>query len=80
MKQPLYVLMLLTFELPSNSGAPSWFPNCVSIVSLEHLLRYCATPPFALERLSVNRGADDRIARVQPDTTSPTVQRLPKCR
>ena len=56
-----------------NSGFPlnracalrSRFPNCVSIVSLEHLLRYCARPPFALERLSVNRGADGRIARVR---------------
>ena len=33
--------------------------------SLEHLLRYCARPPFALERLSVIRGEDDRIARVR---------------
>ena len=33
--------------------------------SLEHLLRYCARPPFALERLSVIRGADGRIARVR---------------
>jgi hypothetical protein len=29
---------------------------------LEHLLRYCARPPFALERLSVMRGEDGRIA------------------
>jgi hypothetical protein len=33
--------------------------------SLEHLLRYCARPPFALERLSVIRGADGRIAKVR---------------
>ena len=33
--------------------------------SLEHLLRYCARPPFALERLSVSRGPDGRIARVR---------------
>ena len=33
--------------------------------SLEHLLRYCARPPFALERLSVIRGADGRITRVR---------------
>ena len=33
-------------------------------VSLEHLLRYCARPPFALERLSVIRGPDGRIARI----------------
>ncbi len=33
--------------------------------SLEHLLRYCARPPFALERLSVIRGADGRIARIR---------------
>ena len=33
--------------------------------SLEHLLRYCARPPFALERLSVIRGPDGRIARIR---------------
>jgi hypothetical protein len=33
--------------------------------SLEHLLRYCARPPFALERLSVLRGPDGRIARIR---------------
>ena len=33
--------------------------------SLEHLLRYCARPPFALERLSVRRGLDGRIAQVR---------------
>jgi len=33
--------------------------------SLEHLLRYCARPPFALERLSVRRGEDGRIAHVR---------------
>ncbi|MFM8291239.1 MAG: transposase [Planctomycetia bacterium] len=33
--------------------------------SLEHLLRYCARPPFALERLSVIRGPDGQIARVR---------------
>jgi hypothetical protein len=38
---------------------PSYFQN------LEHLLRYCARPPFALERLSVIRGEDGRIARVR---------------
>jgi len=32
---------------------------------LEHLLRYCGRPPFALERLSVTRGPDGRIARVR---------------
>jgi hypothetical protein len=32
---------------------------------LEHLLRYCARPPFALERLSVIRGEDGRISRVR---------------
>ena len=32
---------------------------------LEHLLRYCARPPFALERLSVRRSADGRIACVR---------------
>jgi len=29
------------------------------------LLRYCARPPFALERLSVSRGADGQIARIR---------------
>ncbi|MFN9367283.1 MAG: transposase [Planctomycetia bacterium] len=33
--------------------------------SLEHLLRYCARPPFALERLSVIRGPDGQIARIR---------------
>jgi len=32
---------------------------------LEHLLRYCARPPFALERLSVTRGPDARATRVR---------------
>jgi len=31
----------------------------------EHLLRYCARPPFALERLSVRSGEDGRITRVR---------------
>ena len=55
----------MIFLLTRASASRSLFPNCVSIVSLEHLLRYCARPPFALERLSVNRGADGRIARVR---------------
>ncbi|MEX0671424.1 MAG: transposase [Pirellulales bacterium] len=38
---------------------PSYFQ------SLEHLLRYCARPPFALERLSVSRGPDGRITRIR---------------
>jgi hypothetical protein len=38
---------------------PSYFQ------SLEHLLRYCARPPFALERLSVIRGSDGQIARIR---------------
>ena len=41
-----------------DRDVPSYFQ------SLEHLLRYCARPPFALERLSVIRGRDGRIARV----------------
>ena len=55
----------VVFLLNRACALRSRFPNCVSIVSLEHLLRYCARPPFALERLSVNRGADGRIARVR---------------
>ena len=42
-----------------NRDVPSYFQ------SLEHLLRYCARPPFALERLSVMRGEDGRIACVR---------------
>jgi hypothetical protein len=41
-----------------DRDVPSYFQ------SLEHLLRYCARPPFALERLSVIRGPDGRIARI----------------
>ena len=33
--------------------------------SLEHLLRYCARPPFALERLSVTRDASGRASKVR---------------
>ena len=32
---------------------------------LEHLLRYCARPLFALERLSVGCSEDGRISRVR---------------
>jgi hypothetical protein len=42
-----------------DRDVPSYFQ------SLEHLLRYCARPPFALERLSIRRGADGRIAKVR---------------
>jgi hypothetical protein len=42
-----------------DRDVPSYFQ------SLEHLLRYCARPPFALERLSVNRDASGRIARIR---------------
>jgi hypothetical protein len=42
-----------------DRDVPSYFR------SLEHLLRYCARPPFALERLSVIRGVDGRITRVR---------------
>ncbi len=42
-----------------DRDVPSYFQ------SLEHLLRYCARPPFALERLSVIRDADGRIARIR---------------
>ena len=37
----------------------------VSCQSLEHLLRYCARPPFALERLSVIRDASGRATKVR---------------
>jgi hypothetical protein len=42
-----------------DRDVPSYFR------SLEHLLRYCARPPFALERLAVTRDASGRIARVR---------------
>jgi len=42
-----------------DRDVPSYFQ------SLEHLLRYCARPPFALERLSVRRSEDGRISRVR---------------
>ena len=42
-----------------DRDVPSYFQ------SLEHLLRYCARPPFALERLSVIRSPDGRIARIR---------------
>ena len=42
-----------------DRDVPSYFQ------SLEHLLRYCARQPFALERLSVRRDADGRIAKVR---------------
>jgi hypothetical protein len=32
---------------------------------LEHLLRYCGRPPFAIGRLSVIRGPDGRVAKVR---------------
>jgi hypothetical protein len=41
-----------------DRDVPSYFQ------SLEHLLRSSARPPFALERLSVSRGADGQIARI----------------
>ncbi|MDA1040151.1 MAG: transposase [Planctomycetota bacterium] len=42
-----------------DRDVPSYFR------SLERLLRYCARPPFALERLSVIRGPDGRATRVR---------------
>ena len=38
----------------------------VSCQPLEHLLRYRARPPFALERLSVIRGEDGRLNDLVP--------------
>jgi hypothetical protein len=43
----------------SDRDVPSFFK------SLEHLLRYCARPPFALERLSVTRDVSDRATKVR---------------
>ena len=42
-----------------DRDVPSYFQ------SLEHLPRYCARPPFALDRLSVTRDASGRIAKVR---------------
>jgi len=42
-----------------DRDVPSYFQ------SLEHLLRYCARPPFAIERLSVTRGPDGRATSVR---------------
>lgn len=42
-----------------DRDVPSYFK------SLEHLLRYSARPPVALERLSVTRDPSGRIARVR---------------
>ena len=42
-----------------DRDVPSYFR------SLEHLLRYCARPPFAIERLSVIRGPDCRTTSVR---------------
>jgi hypothetical protein len=42
-----------------DRDVPSYFQ------SLEHLLRYCARPPFALERLSVTRSPDGGVAKVR---------------
>jgi hypothetical protein len=42
-----------------DRDVPSYFQ------SLEHLLRYCARPPLALEQLSVRPGEDGRISRVR---------------
>ena len=42
-----------------DRDVPSYFQ------SLEHLLRYCARPPFALERLSVTRDASGRATKVR---------------
>jgi hypothetical protein len=53
------ISFLHRFGSALNHHVPSYFR------SLEHLLRYCARPPFALERLSVIRGPDGRIAKVR---------------
>ena len=44
---------------PSDRDVPAYFQ------SLEHLLRYCARPAFALERLSVVAGRGDQPERVR---------------
>jgi len=54
------------FQSTPVSGSRSIDRNVPSYFrSSEHLLRYCARPPFALERLSVSRGADGQIAGIR---------------
>jgi hypothetical protein len=43
-----------------DRDVPSYFQG------LEHLLRYCARPPFAFERLSVTRGPAVLVTRSGP--------------
>jgi hypothetical protein len=47
--------------------------------SLEHLLRYCARPPFALERLSVTRDASARthFGSTVPAPATPRLREAP---
>ncbi len=52
------------FPRTSRVGSPGGKPPSY-FQSLEHLLRYCARPPFALDRLSVSRGAGGRITRIR---------------
>ncbi|NBV46504.1 MAG: hypothetical protein EBR86_12920, partial [Planctomycetia bacterium] len=49
----------------SGNGGGSAIGRAIPFRRFEHLLRYCARPPFALERLSVLRGPDGRITRVR---------------
>ena len=54
------------FQETPASGSHSSTATCRAMFqSLEHLLRYCVRPPFALERLSVIRGEDGRINRIR---------------
>ena len=65
--------MRATWPAGTTAGASRWMPRCASKAAdragLERLLRYCARPPFALERLE--QLADDqlvyRFPRPQPD-------------
>ena len=53
------------FSIDMNAGSRSFVPDLrVKCQPLEHFLRYCARPPFALEGLSVIRGEDGRMTRV----------------
>ncbi|NBQ14282.1 MAG: hypothetical protein EBU31_06655 [Proteobacteria bacterium] len=49
----------------SGSRSSTATPTSPTFGGLGGLLRYCARPPFALERLSVSRGADGQIARIR---------------
>ena len=65
--------MRATWPAGITAGASRWMPRCASRAptgpGLERLLRYCARPPFALERLEQlgHHQLVYRFAKPQPD-------------